>query len=159
MSPAKSLIKATVAVSVAFLVVGLLAERALADDGQQLCIRRPGENGSLNISPVTIQVEDFATLTILGEEEVCLRLLSASQDSQAAITLRFPYPYGDHGPQRRWKTPPVLVAMKAGTVTRITLCPRIQDRNDPQWATAGWHEMWVLSPPEKITACGPEYAN
>lgn len=157
MSLVKTLIGATVAVSVVFLVVGLLAKRALADEGQQICFHRSGESGILNISPVTIQVEDSGVLKIVGEEEVCLRVRSAFPDNKAAITLRFPYPYNDQRPPRFWQTQPVFVAIKAGTVTRITLCPRIQDRNDPHWANSGWHEMWVLSPPENAAACGPEY--
>src|SRR5215510_14913789 len=127
------------------------AESAPSDGRAQICINRPGENGRLNITPVTIRLSGAAELTILGEQEVCLRKYLGT--TATTITLRFPFPYGGPYDQPQyWETAPVSVNVSAGETMRITLCPRDQNRNDPEWTTSRWHEMWVLVPPENRTA-------
>ena len=136
-----------------------LASPVMATTAPEICFVRPGENGSVNILPVTIQVKDFAEITINGEEEDCLKP-SISEATTLAITLRFPHPYWG-GPTKPpyWTTSPVSITIRPGQSVRVLLCPRVQDRNDPNWETKDWHRMWVLSPPENNRDCGPEYQN
>jgi hypothetical protein len=130
----------------------------------QVCFTRLGENGSLNVLPVSIRVgtqagayfspEAFGVFTVLGEEEVCLKPLAFSP-AKVAVTLRFPHPWqAFKKKQDYWTTAPVWIWIKPGITTDVLLCPRILTPNaDPNWDTVGWHRLWVLSPPEARRAC------
>ena len=143
--------------SFSIVLFWILCTTTIANAGQQpqqdwakLCINRPGEMGRINVEPVTIRVGTAGELTIHGEEEVCL---TAFPDELTTISLRFPYPYGPEQKPRSWETSPVSIAVKPGATTRITLCERNNGGNDPHWMETGWHRMWILSPPEKHSAC------
>ena len=142
--------------AIGYLAIWPVHCSAAPASGSQICILRPGENGSLNTIPVTIQIPPLAELTITGEEEVCLRVIPASRDWKQAIRLRFAKPYDPRQP-RFWTTSPVFVSIKLNSTTRVLLCPRIQKRNAADWEKIGWQRIWVLSPPESHSACFREY--
>ncbi|HEY4115616.1 MAG TPA: hypothetical protein VGM17_16290 [Rhizomicrobium sp.] len=138
--------------AVALTGIILSTVSAQAKDAQ-LCIDRPGENGRVNITPVTILVKGYAALTINGEEEVCLRPHS-DEDTTLSIRLRFPYPYwGAVGTPPYADSTSVSAKIKRGQTTELTLCQRQQNRNDPDWERSGWRKMWIFSPPEPPKAC------
>ena len=118
----------------------------------EICVDRPGENGSVNIAPVTIVIQNNAELTILGEQEVCFRP-HMSDWSQAVISLKFSFPSGGGHDKRQWQTKPVAVSMSPGKTTHLLLCQRNQARNDPDWDANGWHDMWLLLPRDKERLC------
>jgi hypothetical protein len=136
----------------ALAVLTLAASPAWASSEAQICIDRPGENGRVNITPVTIVIRGNAELTVLGEQEVCFR---PHQDdwSQAFISLKFPFPYSGPSDKRQWLTKPTTVKLRPGATTHLLLCERDQNHNDPQWERNGWHEMWVLLQPKQSRLC------
>jgi hypothetical protein len=144
-------------ISASILLMVSATAAAAPDSDSVLCIDRPGENGRMNITPVTVSIEGGTELTILGEEQVCLR---SYREGPVQLQLRFAYPYFGPGEKLRWsKTDILQVTLKHGGSTKLMLCPRVQNRNNPQWVQTGWRRMWVLSPPESPKACGPEYAH
>jgi len=123
-----------------FLLSLIAPFKAVAsDDESMLCVERIGEMGRLNITPVTVTVDDETELTILGEEQMCLR---SAREGAVRLQLRFRYPYHGAGEKPRWwSAKPVSVTLRHGRTTTVMLCRRMQDRNDPQWEQAGWHSM------------------
>ena len=141
------------------LAVTVLISPAIASPARettQLCFDRPGESGSLNILPVSIRIgsnispESLAVLTIVGEEEVCLKAVYLDSPSRLAVTLRFPRPYWNK--VETWTTNPVWIRVTPGETTTVFLCRRdirlTQNKDD-----TAWHNIWVLSPPESRGAC------
>jgi hypothetical protein len=143
-------------VIIPFLLIAPTAA-ALASDGDSvLCVERAGGIGRLNITPVTVTIDYETELTILGEEQMCLR---SPREGPVRLQLRFRYPYyGAREKLRWWRTEPMSVTLSRGSTTKVMLCPREQDRNGKSWAQNGWHRLWVLSPPESPKACGLLYA-
>ena len=107
----------------------------------------------MNITPVTIRVQDMAELTTLGEQEVCIGA-NLTENVKEAISLKFPFPYS--GPAEKlqwWETTPISVPIKSGKMTRLLLCERDQNHSAPRWTETGWHDMWMLLPPSKRRLC------
>ena len=91
-------------------------------------------------------------MTIAGEEEVCFRPL-AQEWPRANVSLKFSYPYRSEYDKRQWHTKPASIPIAAGKITRLLLCDRYQNRNDPHWEKTGWHDMWQLLPPDQEKHC------
>jgi hypothetical protein len=119
----------------------------------RICVERPGENGRVNITPVTIELPSMGELTIFGENEVCVGA-NRTQSFQQSVRLKFPYPYSGVSEKLRWwETRPVVVDIQEGKTTHLLLCERDQNHDDPRWEKTGWHDMWMLLPPQKKNLC------
>jgi len=112
---------------VAFIGIGLAV--SLQSGGQrwprwndlsaQICVERPGDNGSLNIRPADILISDGPTLTLLGEQASCAYVRPGRYTLWAQS--RDPYDPGSTN-ETAWKSISVSLSVGANEVSRFEVC-------------------------------------